>query len=337
MRVKLLCLSFLFFCVDTFAFAKNAQVAAQNNSDLYWLSYSGNKQGTFLMQIDSTGKIVRAPRLVSEVFGPTISLNGPNRINVWGDNRRAVIDEKTLSIVQTVKTTIGGPDIYAGSRGPDFVTKKPGHNFAVIAERYQSLKFFGVSRTGVQNRATWTISSSSPQKGLCGFLTDCIPGIVSSDGKTVFWSDWKPTTTDAALYSLYIQSLLDTGRPDSLLKLFGHEEGQVVDADISNVLPGGKIFAIYVVSETQLILQAVNAQTGQRIGDRVLLGKRQFGYFADAIAIDPLGRFVVFGHSNKQNVGFTSFLPLDKRGHPSGPAKVLVRKDFPRHINLLKD
>lgn len=331
MRVKELCLSLLFFCVTTFAFAKDPQLAAQNNSDLYWLSYAANAQGAILMQIDSTGKIVKAPRLVSEVFGPTISLNGPNRINVWGNKRRAVMDEKTLSIVNTVKTTIGGPDIYGGSRGPDFVTKKPGNNFAVIAEYHQSLKFFGVSRTGVPNGTIWKISSS--QKGLCGLATDCLPGIVSSDGKTVFWS----TTSTFYVWDLYIQSLLDTGTPDGFQKLFGHEEGRLEDADISNVLPGGQIYAIYVVSGTQLILQAVNAQTGQRIGDRVLLGKKRFGSFSNAIAIDPLGRFVVYGYSNEQNVAFTAFLALDATGHPRGPAKVLVRKVFPRDIHLLKD
>ncbi len=184
-------------------------------------------------------------------FGPAISRNGANNINLWGGEQRAVINKKTLSIAKKIKNPIGSPNS---------ITNKTQNNFATIdAEEQVSLKFFGVSPTGMRNGETWEIASS--EKGFCGYVF-CPRGAVSSDGKAVFWivrELFDPT-------GLYIQLLSDTGRPDGFQRLVS-EDGDATGAVISNILPGGKIYLVYQLLQNglprQLVLQPVDAQTGQ--------------------------------------------------------------------------
>ncbi len=139
---------------------------------------------------------------------------------------------------------------------------------------------------------------------------------------------------------LYIQLLTDTGRPDGFQRLVS-EDGDAIGGDISNVLTGGKIYLVYLLWKNglvgfpyQLILQALDAQTGQKIGEKVILKNARFGY--RTVAIDPLGRFVIYAHQ-KQKVHFLSFLALDATGRPSGTPKVLLSKVDAYNFYLLKD
>src|SRR5262245_28580979 len=139
---------------------------------------------------------------------------------------------------------------------------------------------------------------------------------------------------------LFIQPLSETGRPEGSERLVTNHENADSGA-ISDVLLDGKIYLVYLLRPgnnnhtRELFLQAVDAQTGQRIGDKILLKKAQFGlpYFA----IDPLGRFIIYPHQNAQNVHFLSFLALDETGYPIGASKVIVRKADAYDIHLLKD
>lgn len=323
-RVKTLCLSLLFLFVAVFMLAKSTQAAVPNTNDLYWISYGtfnptdGNAQ--FLMQIDSTGKIVRAPKKVSKDFGPTISEAGPNTINLWGFNQRTIIDKKTLSVVKTVKTGIA----YVNE-----VTQKAQQNFVTTPylsndSRTPTLQFFGVSPTGVPNLAnTWVISS----EGDCSLNYRCPSGAVSSDGKMIFWP--LPRFFETGSPGTSIQLLTNSGRSNGAKKFFAAAgSGPVFNGVVSNVLPSGRVFAVYGQGfPGQLFLQIIDAQTGNSIGDGILLAK---GLNNSSFAIDPLGQFVIYARKK------VMFQALDATGHPSGAAKPLVSGSL-TGIDILKD
>lgn len=288
--------------------------AIQSKPDLYWLTYIQNGKGVFLMEIDSTGKVIKAPVFMGN-FGPAISRNGTDKINLWTFKKREEIDKKTLAVVKTVNTKIFGPNS---------VTDKLQKNFAVTAGSQEpTLRFAGVSPTGTPNGATWKIDS-----GLRCDRFGCASGVVSSDGKMILWVEFSLLSPGG----IFIQPLLDTGRPNGSHKIVSNDS--VSNGTLSNVLPDGKIFLILQESD-ELVLQIVDAQTGQEIGDKILLRHANFGF--RPVGIDPLGHFVIYSYKNQQNVHFLSFQALDATGDPSGASKVLLRKVDAYDIHLLKD
>lgn len=199
MRSKITPLVFLLLCFTAYAFAENKAVVDQ--PDLYWLSYIENGCCVHLTQIDSVGTVVKAPIKIEG--GPTISLNGTSAINIWKSRSRDVLDEKTLTVVKTAKT---------GWAQPILVTQKADHNFAVLNRKQKlSLKFIPVSGSGKRTGKSHTVSFVG-DNSLCydGEFTYCAPGLVSADGKLLFWSILDLFERGG----IYFQLLDNAGRPN---------------------------------------------------------------------------------------------------------------------------
>jgi len=337
MRVSIICFSLLLLVLAGFGIAENPQLPIQITNDLYWISYqttdsTNTKVVTFLMQIDSTGKVVRAPEQVSG--GLTISQHGANQINLWdccAAGERAVIDKGTLNVVKTVQTNI--EDV-------SYATQKAHGNFVTYtySDSYKpSLKFFRVSPTGVPSGATWVMTSENGSE--CEFLQSICPsGAISSDGRTVLWF-----VNGFFGSSLSIQPLKRSGKPDGSERFVTEGGSRLYGGAVSNVLPDGRVFVVYVANGgdaalPQLFLQAVDRQTGKKAGDSILLKKRfKPDYYSATLVIDPSAHFIVY-RSGKRKAGSLRFQALDATGHPSGKATLLVKlTGSPSGISLLKD
>jgi hypothetical protein len=101
-------------------------------------------------------------------------------------------------------------------------------------------------------------------------------------------------------------------------------------ADITEILPGGRRFVVYVKSHTYsfgetLLLRKVDSATNIRLGEAIVLYRTEQIY--GNVKIDPRGRFIIFGGS-----GDLSYLALDSEGHPSGNLKYYPILEVPRLI-----
>jgi hypothetical protein len=314
MRIKRLLSIFLFVCLTSYAYAQSHAVVTA--PELFWVSYNKNPGPaccSYLMQIDSFGNVVKRPIQISG--GPTISSHRAGKINSWRDGSRDVLDEQTLTVIQTVNTGIDEPIL---------VTQKSNHNFAILEGKQSlSLNFVPVSANGNRTGKSHVVSYN-------GDISDCHlidwvwcePGLVSADGKLVFWS----IASLLGNGGTYFQLLDNRGRPQGQQK-----QVNIGALAVSNILENGSAFVIYIGGEG-LTLQAFNPSTAQKSGIPILLAKKGDIH---SVAVDPLARFVLYSYKQPHKRGFLIFQALDATGHPSGKPRVLVKRIDARNIHLL--
>jgi len=355
----ILCLVLTFLPLISAFSADQTMFTESQKTDLYWVSYQGsNKTGgccpILLMQIDQFGNIVRP----SKVVIPQGKIGIPNRsgtaimgldqqnLEIWAAHRqtdilRAKINKETLITISVKKTLVKTSN---GSRIQ--VTQRKEKNFLTISTATidgDVLSAFGL-QDGLFDGTRWHLSPEFlGDQGQCFSLSGCGGG-VSSDGQTAFYVlDPTGPKTDLA-----VQPLGPRGRIHGDAAIVGTTKGGhgIRAADVTNILVEGKKFVVYVAARylgphndlpDKLFLQIIDAKTGHPLGDRIDLRTIAGAAVGQSVAIDPLGRFVVFTHFNPTTLSNEmSYQALDGTGHASGPLKLLDANGF-SGIDILKD
>ena len=325
--------------------------------DFYWISYQGfDSQGQccpiILIEIDQFGNVVRQPKVVIgakllplQSGGTAITAIGEDKLSLWAvrDRRivlRAAIDKETL-LTKAIKTTV----LKTANADEIQVTQRKHKNFlTTFAESHgeAALTAFGISDDGSFNGTHWPISPSFFTDVECGRFSTCYGG-VSSDAKTGFFV----TDPPGPKTNLDLQTLGSRGRPNGDPTTVANARdlnpsGGIAAADITGTLDSGKKFVVYVDNRNyiegltgNLFLQVVDSMN-KPSGPLIKLRKFSF-FFGQSVAIDPLGRFVVFASDGGN--GFSSGLSyqaLDSTGHASGPVKLLDENGF-TGIDILQE
>jgi hypothetical protein len=320
--------------------------AAGVSTDLYWITFSGDCScdHIFLMQIDADGNTVIAPKPVlslADVSGNTsaLSKNGTQKLNLFHWNKKAkltrtVIDKATLKVIGKKTTTITTKDgefLQATQRDQD--------NF-VIGERVTGpLAAYKLSATAVPKAPGSDLDSNIPMTN--------DEASISSDGLMLITnrSDLDINTPD----KLYAQVLDAQGVPQGTPKLLASFQ-DIEASDVTDVLESGLRFVVYVVDsgtipDDRLYLQKINS-SGAKVGGKKLINtppNREED--AQTVAIDPLGRFVVFTIQGDDFGCFGQdilvYQKLSSTGEKSGPLKVLANcslvVDDMKNLDILKE
>jgi hypothetical protein len=131
------------------------------------------------------------------------------------------------------------------------------------------------------------------------------------------------------------QPLRADGIPTGLPKVAAHFDS--FDVDVSNVLPNGRRFIVFTDRNGTCgrFLQVIDGATGARLGSPIELTSEPCGESNQSMAIDPLGRFVIFnvsgdeaGCSGSGNDPLFYLAISQDTGHPSGTLKQITPCDL---------
>jgi hypothetical protein len=326
MRCKFWLLTFLFLAIASPSFS--------TRTNEYWISYSGDitqydpLSRKYLMKIDVVGNVVIQPKIV--VIDPFLTLapgntalseNGSEQLVLWlpGHGRRpesgrdfpirkATITKSGLSLASMESTTLKTRDPMSLS-----VAQRSSRNFLVLqrlTRRFPSVRHDIVAYSTTNPSTSWLLTECDT--GDCTFN-------VSADGRMFFYS-----VRDVDL-SLFLQPLGPGGRPvgDSVFIARGLDNWV---GDITRPLRGGKRYCIYEQKDS-LFLQAVQARSGKKIGERIRIAGN-----ASSVVIDPFGQFAVYISRDR-----LFYQALDALGNPSGTRKLLVSAGVGTGLDILKD
>jgi hypothetical protein len=337
----------VFLAFLSLAFTKTPLIAAQPKV-LYWICYSDfyKSHSKFLMQIDSSGKIVKSPKLLTLPFefdsvasALAMSHSGDGNILVWfagkgGNIFRVFISKQNLNVIEMNKI-----DLHTGLIQSFATTQKPEENFLALKTTGKGLTAFQMYSSGfpVLFKRPWPISPSAIGDNHQGFAPQQVG--VSSDGRVSFWVKTHPEEP-----KLFVQPLDQNGRIGDtatfITSVFEAGVGAFGGIDISNPLPGKRRFLVYAYAPEErggsifdhIYLQVIDSDSGAKIGPRITLYNPQGGYLnstSQNVAIDPLGKFIVFEDNN------LFFLKLDSHGKKNGLLKNLVMDQTISGIDIL--
>lgn len=331
----------------TLAFAK-IPAAANQSKALYWICYSDfyKTHSKFLMQIDSSGNIVKPTQMLALPFqfdsaatAIAMSHSGDGNILVWfaakgGSIFRVLINKPDMNVTEMSKI-----DLHTGLLQSFSTTQKPQDNFLALKTTGNGLRAFPVFSSGfpIFIKGNWPISPSGIGGNDQGFAKQQLG--VSSDGGMSFWIDTKPHEP-----KLYVQPLDQDGKihgtPQFIVDVFNSPFGTFGGVDLTNELPGKRRFVVYVYRPEDrggsipdhLFLQAVNSDSGEKIGTRkTLYSPIEFSFPQNLVGIDPLGKFVIFEDADLM------FQALDSGGAKKGAIKILVPNITLSGIDLLRE
>jgi hypothetical protein len=170
---------------------------------------------------------------------------------------------------------------------------------------------------------------------------------ISADGLMLITnrSDFDANSPD----KLYAQPLDDKGLPKGTPKLLASFTDMEA-SDVTDPLSSGLRYVVYVVDtgttpDDKLFLQKINA-SGAKVGAKILINtppNREED--AQVVAIDPMGRFVVFTIQGDQygcsGQDILVYQKLANTGKKSGPLKVLAScnlvVDDIKNLDILKE
>ena len=331
------------FVVTAFAAHSHNEAAAVVNAlDLYWISFGGNSDSdpVYLMQIDQMGRVTKTPTrvLFAKQFGSdqgatALAKNGPGKVNLWviGGFKilyRAIVNTSPVATVGFTSTGLIASDNYGLQ-----ATQKSTANFLAVEEGASVLIGEAFGSAGLLTGTKWILSPGAPN------FNDT--GSVSADGLAATTNRFGTSTGE----KLYFQKLTIAGKP-TVSPVLMASNVNIGSNDVTSALSNGRRYVAYVVINlaNKLYLQIVNSNGG-KVGSPILINTppgrdRQ----SQVIALDPLGRFVVFTITGK-NYGCTNhdvlvYQALDATGHTSGSLKLLAKcglvGDDIENIDILK-
>jgi hypothetical protein len=292
--IALMCLMIPSFAASEEKMVTGAAGIVQS-SEFYWVTFSGDCScdSVFVMQIDANGNIIKAPKEVLnvETYGAgasaLVKLGGSKLVllhwNGFSYMTRAIINKSTLN-ASAVKNT----NLYSIENEFLHVTQKKSGNF-LIAEDYAdgSLSAVKISKKGLPKSGSTDISPAAP--------LNSDEASIASDGLFVVTNRFSNT---GGKEKLYVQPLDDTGAPVGNPKLIAKFK-DVESVDVTNPLPDGNRFVVYTVDagttpDDRIYLQTIN-ETGKKVGGKKLINTPpDRSEDSQTVAIDPLGRFVLF-------------------------------------------
>lgn len=337
---------FVLLAIVTVLFS-NVSIAADQSKELYWICYSDfyKTHAKFLMQIDSSGNIVKPPKMLALPFqfdsaasAIAMSHSRDRNIVAWiagkgGSLFRLLISKQDMTIIEINKIELhtGLIESFAGAQ-------KAEHNFLALKTTGNGLRAFPINSSGFPfTRRNWPISPDRIGDNSGGFARQQVG--VTADGGMSFWTD-----TRSYDQKLYVQPLDQNGRIHGaskfIVSVFDPTVGYFGGIDITNQLPGNKRFLVYAFGPEErggsivdhLYLQIINSDSGEKIGPRITLyqpHEGDFNSYSQNVAVDPSGKFLVFEDSN------LFFVQLDSSGRKKGSLKKLVPDKTISGIDLL--
>jgi hypothetical protein len=346
MRFKFVAITVLFF--------SSIGASAVDPPDKFWISFVSHKSlrsTRNLMQIDLFGTVLLPPMKIDQLghvhlTHPTaLSFNGPDRLNFWVGPHpmsRFIINKTTLKTIRQVQTKLDRFDADSFLA----VTHRKSDNFIafdVPTDDGIRLAAYPLDSGGKVIGKSWFLSPPfSPvcETFLCG-------GGVAPNGRVAFWADFDHKR--ASRNELFVRLLGSRGRPvgdpifiEEVTTKVAFAPAHYNDADVSSVLPEGLRYVVYIrVPHTEeerpdsLRLQKIDASTGAKIGDPIILTK---DLDLGDVKVDPKGRFVLFTDHSDGGVLANGlyYLALDATGHPSGKPRPIVLGNL-GFIDLLPD
>jgi len=339
----------LCFIASSFSFAQSG------GAERYWISFTqavpdipgapGPVGPKNLMQIDSIGnvlipsqKVVRQSVVRTELGAPTALRRTGGRLTMWITDRhlnviRVRIDKKSLQVLSVHNT-----GIVTANRNRLQVSQRDTEDFLVADLLGQQ----GVqpSALHLDDKAIFTdrVTPISRSEFDCFDGFHCGPS-VSSDGNMAILGYRENKTT-----TLSLQPLTVAGRPKgNPVEVVTTPKGTTIPSfDVTNPISGSR-FLVYVefkvssAAGTQtLYLQKVSSGAGNLIGDRIQIATGLVTA-GQSVAIDPLGRFVLYTISNYPFPGTNLiFQALDATGHTSGNPKQIASK-VDSGVDILKE
>jgi hypothetical protein len=308
---------------------------AASAADKYWIAIGGDSEGTkppiVILQIDADGNVTKSPVAAiprSAIDGgenvAALAFDPRGNLIVWaGDDDaenviRFILDKNTLAILKrkAFSSQVGYVDfLQATQPTPRFIA------FDKPAEVY---KGFPTDSNGASMGSPFRLV---PRYEGGGYHD----GTISADGRMAVLA-YEP---NSGSYALVVQPLDANGRPQGIPVVKSQE--CLYDLDVSNLLPNGRRFVAYTDcsgSNDVRVLQAVDGSTGALLGGVKLLDPREAGEGNQSVAIDPLGRFVIYDVDSTE-VGCPSgqdplfFLKLNpSTGEPAGTPKRITACDL---------
>lgn len=286
-------------------------------SDLYWISFLHHGvDDVFLMQIDQFGNVTVAPKDIMDFHSHSTAMASiaGNKLLVWandGDIDRVTVDKATLAF-SSLKRVAHSNDSNALQ-----VTQGVGGFFLAYEANGDVLKGFFLNSKGNFSGTSFRLSPRTD-----GNMAN---GGVSADGLMAFAK--APGPND----KLYIQPL-SNGHPVGDPVIVAN--GEIDSADISNPLSGGIRFVVYQNDGSrQIMLQPIDSVTAAKKGTVKVLAAADPDHSDQMIAIDPLGRFLIFSDDAQGcNVSSMYYQALDVMGNASGSRKELVGCAFQNQI-----
>lgn len=351
-----------------FVFSSNF-VHSATRSRTIWVSYQIQpfdesthqllRISNWIVALDEFGNVLKSPRLVlrqqdikteydsatalrsnkDELVLFVVGGGSPSRIY------RATIDKKTLAMLNLVQTQAVSGNKYLQS------TARKENNFLSYGTftGHSTQRMFRVLGRAIneQNQLhneTWFITGTLGGDR-CFFVGGCSFS-VSDDGRAAAYV--QPIGTSDSV--LFLQPLDESGRALSERSRIAFlrasaEYGLLKSVDISNIINDHRLVA-YIESPEKpdkktpdtLYVQKVNL-SARPIGDRILVRQCLFLEGSQSVAIDPLGRFILYvvHFSAKDFHQNLLFQALDASGHPSGSPKFIARDTVLSGVNIAVD
>ena len=298
------------------------------SSDLYWITFSGDCScdSVFVMQIDGSGNILKGPSPVLDVetFGAGASglvKLGNNKLVLlhWKASSfmaRAIIDKATLKS-SAVKTT----GLYSIENEFLHITQKANGNFLIAENPIDGkLSSYNITKKGIPSASSKALAPAAP------WSSD--EASIASDGRVVVTNRYSNTSSKE---KLYIQALDDKGVPIGAPKYLT-KFTDIESVDVTNPLPDGNRFVVYTVDagttpDDRIYLQTISPE-GKKIGTKKIINTPpDRSEDSQTVAIDPLGKFVLFTMGGDQygcaGSDILVYQGLSATGSASGPIKVL--------------
>jgi hypothetical protein len=316
-----------------------------------WISFTGPRSGKYLMQIDALGNIVLPPIRILESpktppgYVTALSLNGSKALNLWFISARSpfaisriVVDKRTLRAIRFVKTNLRSVHYFSSLT----VTHRTDDNLISFPAQTRDgvrIIVYPLDKFGHVERPGWFLSPLLLPPG----CQNCQGGIPGS-GRLGFWVS---SNSRNGQNGLHMQPLGPRAQPNAETVRIAKISGSTIvatfpAADITNRLPGDKKLVAYIKHFEEgeqpetVIVRAVDAKTGGKIGSRIVL-KRQSSIGGN-IKIDPLGRFVLFfTEPDFETPNALTYQALDATGHRSGSPKILATNTSAQGMDLLRE
>jgi hypothetical protein len=306
-------------------------------ADTYWVSFNGDDgHGIYMMQINETGKILRAPlEVVTEAAiencdCSTAIGNHGEYLYLWITN-----EESHLFGVHVEKETVKAeskPKIFPTLINTDDVlacTQNANLPFIALLTKGNVYRALGVKSSGFVDGTSWRLSPRTEG--------GAYNSTISADGEMSV-----VVNTESSLHKIYAQALrASNSRPigDPVVVGNGKAIGSV---DVTNILGNGLRLVVYGDTHQHKIFgQFVHPVSAQKVGSPKLIANLWDPEEAsqNSLAVDPLGRFLLFTHypAKCNHNDLIYFVPLTATGTAAGTIKELVGCSFTKKMNITDD
>lgn len=289
----------------------------------------------YLMEIDQNGKILRAPKIITEPAGEGASTVGlfqlPGRNPVmWLRHRQSVLyalelDPRTWKVIsrkQTSMQTFFSVDVGQGGASGFLTVGSP--NGQTLA--------YAITPHGISTGKPLDLSAGTGKIGL-------FAGI-AADGRAALYSSDPTTLKDPVKLLLRTMNAAGqlTGGPRVIAERGAEQDDSFLwPADVTNLLPGNKRLVAYVEvpnSEfvgTPLFIRSVPLDANQPLGPETLIDTTSIGSFQD-VALDPQGSFLLYTTGKQLLIQH-----LNRDGAPSGnPSEIITGVDSPLQLDIVQ-